>query len=141
MLHNLSLRKKLMLPLVLSWVCLLAITLWNAWQMRELRQQDRELTLQQVTDTANSVVAEYEAMARAGKLSTEEAQKQALDRVRVMRFGGDGYFTVMRSDAVVLMHAIKPELDGKNMSEMKDPNGVYLFRDIARIGKDRKSVV
>ena len=41
MLHNLSLRKKLMLPLVLSWVCLLAITLWNAWQMRELRQQDR----------------------------------------------------------------------------------------------------
>ncbi|GMG92903.1 methyl-accepting chemotaxis protein [Cupriavidus metallidurans] len=135
MLHNLSLRKKLMLPLVLSWVCLLAITLWNAWQMRELRQQDRELTLQQVTDTANSVVAEYEAMARAGKLSTEEAQKQALDRVRVMRFGGDGYFTVMRSDAIVLMHAIKPELDGKNMSEMKDPNGVYLFRDIARIGK------
>jgi methyl-accepting chemotaxis protein len=116
MLHNLSLRKKLMLPLVLSWICLLAITLWNAWQMRELRQQDRELTLQQVTDTANSVVAEYEAMARAGKLSTDEAQKQALDRVRVMRFGGDGYFTVMRSDAVVLMHAIKPELDGKNMS-------------------------
>lgn len=32
MLQNLSLRKKLLLPLVLSWVCLLGITLWNAWQ-------------------------------------------------------------------------------------------------------------
>lgn len=70
MLQNLSLRKKLMLPLVLSWVCLLAITLWNAWQMRDMRLLDRELTLEQVTDTANSVVAEYEAMARAGKLSS-----------------------------------------------------------------------
>jgi len=135
MLQNLSLRKKLMLPLVLSWVCLLAITLWNAWQMRDQRLQDRKLALEQVTDTANSVVTEYEAMARAGKLSTEEAQKQALDRLRVVRFGADGYFTVMRSDAVVLMHPIKPELDGKNLSDMKDPNGVYLFRDIAQIGK------
>jgi len=135
MLQNLSLRKKLMLPLVLSWVCLLAITLWNVWQMREQRLQDRKVALEQVTDAANSVVAEYEAMARAGKMSTEEAQKQAIDRVRAIRFGADGYFTIMRSDTVVLMHAIKSELNGKAMGDTKDPNGVYLFRDIAQIGK------
>ncbi|TXI84997.1 MAG: methyl-accepting chemotaxis protein, partial [Cupriavidus sp.] len=135
MLQNLSLRKKLLLPLVLSWVCLLGITLWNAWQMRELRMHERQLDLEHVTDTAVSITAEYEGLARAGKLSGEEAQKQALDRLRAMRFGDDGYFTLMRSDMVVLMHPIKPELNGKNMSEFKDPNGVYLFRDIAQIGK------
>ena len=80
-------------------------------------------------------LAKQTAMARAGKLSSEEAQKQALDRIRAMRFGADGYFTVMRSDTVVLMHPIKSEMNGKNMSETKDPNGVYLFRDIAQIGK------
>jgi len=136
MLQNLSLRKKLMLPLVLSWICLLAITLWNAWEMRALRFEDRKLSLEHVTDVANSIVTEYEAMARAGKLPVEEAQKQALDRVRALRFGADGYFTVMRSDHVVLMHAIKKELDGKNMGDMKDPNGVYLFREIAALGKN-----
>ncbi|MBP0621194.1 methyl-accepting chemotaxis protein [Cupriavidus consociatus] len=135
MLQHLSLKKKLMLPLVLSWICLLAITLWNVWQMREQRLQDRMRVLEQVTDTANSVVADYEAMARAGKLSGEEAKKQALDRVRAMRFGADGYFTIARSDTVVLMHAIKPELNGKDMSNMQDANGVYFFRDIVRIGK------
>ena len=135
MLQNLSLRKKLMLPLVLSWACLLAITLWNVWQMREQRLEDRKVALEQVTDVANSVVAEYEALARAGKLSSEDAQKQAIDRVRAIRFGADGYFTIMRSDMVVLMHPIKSELNGKFMGDMKDPNGVYLFRDIAQIGK------
>ncbi len=135
MLHNLSLKKKLLLPLVLSWVCLLGITLWNAWQIRTLRMEERRLDLAHVTDTAFSVVAEYEALAKAGKLTQDEARNQAIERVRAMRFGSDGYFTLMRSDTVVLMHPFKPEMNGKAMEGTKDPNGVYLFREIAEIGK------
>ncbi|MDT4802533.1 Methyl-accepting chemotaxis protein McpP [compost metagenome] len=135
MLDNLSLKKKLLLPLVLSWVCLLGITLWNAWHIRTLRMDERRLDLAHVTDTAVSVVAEYEALARAGKLPADEAKQQAIERVRAMRFGADGYFTLMRSDTVVLMHPFKPEMNGKAMEGTKDPNGVYLFRDIAAIGK------
>ncbi|MGN5479260.1 hypothetical protein ACTMU2_26925 [Cupriavidus basilensis] len=44
-----------MLPLALSWVCLLGITLWNAWEMRALRLEERRLDLAHVTDTAVSV--------------------------------------------------------------------------------------
>ncbi len=135
MLQNLSLRQKLLLPLVLSWACLLAITLWNAWQMRALRMEERRLDLAHVTDTAYSVVADFEAQARAGKLPVDDAKQQAMERVRAMRFGSDGYFTLMRSDTVVLMHPFKPEMNGKNMEDTKDPNGTFLFRDIAAIGK------
>ncbi|CAG9183016.1 methyl-accepting chemotaxis protein [Cupriavidus pinatubonensis] len=135
MLQNLSLRKKLLLPLVLSWVCLLGITLWNAWQMRALRMEERRLDLAHVTDTAVSVVAGYEALAKAGKMPLEDARQQALERVRAMRFGDDGYFTLMRSDTEVLMHPFKTDMIGKKMEDMKDPNGTYLFRDIAAIGK------
>ncbi|CAG2154598.1 methyl-accepting chemotaxis protein [Cupriavidus numazuensis] len=135
MLQNLSLRKKLLLPLVLSWVCLLGITLWNAWQMRALRMEERRLDLAHVTDTAVSVVAGYEALVKAGKMPLEDAKQQALDRVRAMRFGDDGYFTLMRSDTEVLMHPFKTDMIGKKMEDTKDPNGTYLFRDIAAIGK------
>ncbi|CAG9169508.1 methyl-accepting chemotaxis protein [Cupriavidus respiraculi] len=135
MLQRLSLKQKLLVPLALSWICLLAITLWDAWQMRTLRLDERRTDLVHVTDTALSVVKDYEALARAGKLPMEEAKQQALERVRAMRFGTDGYFTLMRSDTVVLMHPYKPEMNGKAMADMKDPNGTYLFRDIAAIGK------
>ena len=135
MLQNMSLRKKLLLPLVLSWVCLLGITLWNAWEMRALRLEERRLDLAHVTDTAVSVVAEYEALARAGKLPEEEAKQQAVARVRAMRFGADGYFTLMRTDTQVLMHPFKTEMNGKKMEDTKDANGTYLFRDMAAIGK------
>ncbi|WP_420995786.1 methyl-accepting chemotaxis protein [Cupriavidus sp. 30B13] len=135
MLARLSLRKKLLLPLLLSWLCLLGLTLWDAWQMRELRLEERKLDLVHVTDTALSVVQEYEALGRSGKLPMDEARQQALDRVRAMRFGEDGYFTLMHSDTVVVMHPFKPEMNGKNMGDLKDPNGTYLFREIAAIGK------
>lgn len=135
MLDGLSLKKKLLLPLLLSWLCLLGLTLWDAWQIRDTRLDERRRDLIHVTDMALSVVKDYDALARAGKLPLEEARQQALDRVRAMRFGSDGYFTVMHSDTVVVMHPIKPELNGKNMDGFTDPQGVHLFRDIAAIGK------
>ncbi len=135
MLHNLSLKKKLLLPLVLSWVCLLGITLWNAWQIRTLRMDERRLDLVHVTDTAISVVAEYQAQAKAGKLTQDEAKHQAIARLRAMRYGTDGYFSVSLPDGVVVMHPIKPEMDGKSMADTKDANGLYVFREIAAAGK------
>ncbi|EHP41733.1 methyl-accepting chemotaxis sensory transducer [Cupriavidus basilensis OR16] len=135
MLERLSLRKKLLLPLLLSWVCLLGLTLWDAWQMRELRLAERKLDLAHVTETAMSMVQSYEALGRSGKIPMEEAKQQALERVRGIRFGEDGYFTLMHSNAVVVMHPFKPEMNGKNMEDTKDPKGTYLFRDIAAIGK------
>ncbi|MGN5479261.1 cache domain-containing protein [Cupriavidus basilensis] len=71
----------------------------------------------------------------AGKLTMDEAKQQALERARAMRFGNDGYFTLMRPDTEVLMHPFKTEMNGKKMEDTKDPNGTYLFRDIATIGK------
>ncbi|HXI68477.1 MAG TPA: methyl-accepting chemotaxis protein, partial [Steroidobacteraceae bacterium] len=46
-----------------------------------------------------------------------------------------GYFTLMRSDMVVIMHPFKADMNGKNMDSMQDPNGTFLFREIAAIGK------
>ena len=135
MLDNLSLKRKLLLPVVLGWLSLLGITLWNAWQIHEVRMEERRLDLVHVTDTAASVVAEYEALAKAGKLSEEAARQQAIERVRAMRFGNDGYFMLLRSDTVVVMHPFKTEMNGKAMGDSKDPNGVYLFREMAALGK------
>ncbi len=135
MLQNMSLRKKLLLPLVLSWVCLLGITLWNAGQIRTLRMDERRLDLIHVTDTAMSVVAEYNGLAKAGKMPVEEAKQQAIARLRAMRYGTDGYLSVSLPNGVVVMHPIKPEMEGKSMADTKDAKGLYVFREISAVGK------
>jgi len=63
---------------------------------------------------------------------TKDIQKEALDAISKMRYGKDGYFWINDSDHKVIMHPIKPSLDGKSMYDLKDPNGKYLFRAIVK---------
>ncbi|CBJ40778.1 putative methyl-accepting chemotaxis transmembrane protein (plasmid) [Ralstonia solanacearum CMR15] len=133
--NRLTLRQKLWLPLVLSWLGLLAITLWCAWSARTLRMEERQRDLQNVSATAFSVIKEYGQLAQEGKMTVEEAKAQTMARLKTMRYGTDGYFSLSTTDAVSVMHPIKPEMVGKNMSAVTDPAGNHLFADIARTAK------
>jgi signal transduction histidine kinase len=40
---------------------------------------------------------------------------------------GEGYVWIHNLDGVMVMHPIKPALDGKGLLDMRDVNGTYLF--------------
>ncbi|MGR5550904.1 hypothetical protein, partial [Vibrio sp. DNB22_12_1] len=79
----------LWLPLVLSWLCLLVITLWSAWSARTVRMEERQRDLQNVSATAFSVIKEYGQLAQDGKMTVDEAKAQAIARLKDMRYGTD----------------------------------------------------
>jgi len=66
---------------------------------------------------------------------TKEIQKDALVTVSDMRFGKNGYFWINDTEPKMVMHPIKTNLVGKNLSGVKDPNGVYVFREIVKTAK------
>jgi len=50
---------------------------------------------------------------------------------------GEGYIWLQDLNAVVLMHPIKPSLDGKNMSGFADKDGTLLFLNFSEICADK----
>ncbi len=64
----------------------------------------------------------------AGGLSREQAQAQAREAVSKLRYNGEEYFWINDMQPRVVMHPIKPALDGKDVSDLKDPNGLALFK-------------
>ncbi|MBC3929118.1 methyl-accepting chemotaxis protein [Undibacterium sp. CY21W] len=133
---KLSFRSKLYLPLIISWLCLLGISTVNILQNKAQRFEERQIALRFATDVGMSTVKEYAALVSSGAMPLEEAQKQALARLKAMRYGKDGYYTVINSHPTVVMHPIKAELVGKDVSDFKDPNGQFLYRNIATIAKE-----
>ncbi|MEC5406470.1 methyl-accepting chemotaxis protein [Paraburkholderia sp. MPAMCS5] len=133
--NRLTFRQKLWLPLIPSGVCLLVITLWDAWATRSLRLEERERDLLHVSETAFSVIKEYAQLAQDGKLSADDARTQAMARVKTMRYGSDGYFSISLSDGVIVMHPIKPSLDGKNMWNLADAAGNHIYQESSRVAK------
>jgi methyl-accepting chemotaxis protein len=72
-----------------------------------------------------------------GDLKTR--QHHALHIIEELRFGSQGndYFFIIDEDARMVMHPLKPELEGKDVSSVKDPNGKQLFWEMARLAKEK----
>ena len=101
---------------------------------RSLRN-DRGQTTRRLVEEAQSMLGHYADMERAGHMSREQAQAGALAALRAVRYDGDGYFWVNDVDGRVIMHPIKPALDGTDGRKVIDPNGVSPFATAAEIGR------
>jgi len=64
---------------------------------------------------------------------TSKLQKEALQSIENMRYGKNGYFWINSMDSKMIMHPMKPSLNGKDLSNVKDPNGVYLFNEMVKV--------
>ena len=132
--NQLTLRKKLWIPLVLAWLGLLLLTVMHAFQTRQLQMADRRGELANVVDMSLSLVRDYAEQARQGKMTEDEAKAQATARIAAQRYGKDGYITIVSADSVMLMHPINAKLNGKNLRDFKDAKGNALYVDIAARG-------
>ncbi|WP_224982850.1 cache domain-containing protein [Geomonas agri] len=102
---------------------------------------EREDTLKAVVDLPVELVAEYDQRVQKGEFTLEEAKKRAMERIRNMRYGDNEYFWINDVNAVMLMHPLKPELNGKDQSGTKDPTGKTLFAEMANVAKNNGSGV
>jgi len=70
-------------------------------------------------------------------MSEDELQKYIKSLVASSRYGKSGYFWINDFSSVMIMHPIKPSLDGKDLSSFKDPKGIYLFQDMVKVVKQK----
>ena len=99
--------------------------------------EDRKLKTKNVVETAHGILAHYRAEQVAGHLSEDEAKAGAIAAVRRLRYEGNEYFFINDFQAHSLMHPIKPELEGKDMSDTKDSQGVRLFYEMSQVAAQK----
>ena len=132
--NRFSLKTRLRLALAAVCLSVVAIAVWGAINTRQTMLSGRQAELRSVVSLAYTTVQRYESLATSGKISVEEAQKQARESLRAMRYAGaGGYIFIEDPHGRVIMHGVRPELDGRDMSTFKDTSGYYSFRDGAAL--------
>ncbi len=129
-----TLNKKLGSMIAVLWIGLILIGAFGAWQNRASMIAERRAQLTSLGQEANSIVNHYYMLSQQHTLTEPEAKKQALDAMTALRYGTDGYFSINDSHPVMLMHPIKPELTGKDLTQFADPTGNHLFVEIVKVG-------
>jgi len=90
-----------------------------------------------VVEVAYTVMSEYNAMVKKGDIPLDKAQQEALLRIKNLRYSKDEYFWINDLGPKMIMHPFKPELDGKDISGMKDPNGKNLFVEMVNVCRNK----
>lgn len=125
--RKLGFKQKLWLPLLVSLTALLLVSVSAAYLSYQTRIEERKNDLVNVAHVGLAIVEEYAALAHAGTLSEDEARREALARLRDVRYGEDGYFLVINSKPEMVMHPIKPSMNGKDLSELADADGRHHY--------------
>ena len=64
-------------------------------------------------------------------LSEAQRKDLALNTIKGLRYNSNDYLWINDSRPFMVMHPFKPELDGKDLSDFKDPEGKRLFVEFA----------
>lgn len=135
MFKNMKIALRIHLGTLIVVLGLISVMVLSLVILRDTMMDDIRTKTKEVVETAYSVLDYYEKEEQKGTYTREEAQKQALLVVKNLRYEGKEYFWVNDMTPRMLMHPFKPDLDGRDISETKDPTGKKLFVEMTKVVK------
>jgi methyl-accepting chemotaxis protein len=131
MLRNLRISTKLLVVIGAFIVGVIAVAFLGLVTLRQNLVEDRKIKIHDLVSTAQQVAeSTYKGLTAAGA-----AEKDALEGtktvLRGLRFGNDDYFFVLDTEGVFVVHP-NPALEGKSQWDLKDPDGVFLTRELVK---------
>ncbi len=125
--QSMSIAKKLAVLNAGAIVGIILLTAIFLMSERTLILEERTSNVRQAVETAYGVLDYYQKQESSGALPRAEAQKKAMEAIKLLRYGNNEYFWLNDMQPKMVMHPIKPELDNKDLSTNKDPTGKFLF--------------
>jgi len=95
--------------------------------------EQRQVMTKSLVEAAHGVLAYYYELVQKGELKEDVAQDSAKKAIKKLRYKGNEYFWLNDYSARVIMHSVKPSLDGKDLNGLKDANGKFIFRSFVDV--------
>ncbi len=97
------------------------------YQLRVELTDQYKARARDAVEFAYSLVVQQQVAAKEKGVDVRQVKKQALDLIRVMRYGDNEYLWVSDMQSRMVMHPVKRALEGKDLSALKDPTGKRIF--------------
>lgn len=99
---------------------------------RTLIMQERQSSVRQNVEVAHALIAHFHAQVNHGKMAEDEGKQQALRAIKALRYSKTEYFWINDMHPKMVMHPIRAELDGTDLTDNKDPTGKQLFVEMVK---------
>lgn len=133
MLAKISVKTKLYLLLIVAFIGIIVIAGVSVYSKRQTLLEDRQEKIRNLVESASGVLAQLDQDVKNQKITLEQAQERGKTAIAAMRYGGQEYMTIYDMQAKVIIHPVKPELNGKDLSNLTDSNGIKLVAEMRNI--------
>ena len=134
--------KILILPLITAIAITAVLFAYLVPILEQKIMREKEAATRHVVELAWGILASYDEQVKSGTLSLEEAQRRAAAQISRLRYEEKEYVWINDLHPRMVMHPYKPELNGTDLSENKDPTGKAPFVEMVRVcRKNRGGVV
>jgi len=135
LLRAFKISRRIQFLILLAFLSIITITTTNLTQLRAELLTQKGIQTRNIVEVAySSIQAQYDLF-QSGAITEEQAKKQAIQTVKSLRYEGNNYFWINDYSPTVIMHPIKPALDGKDVSKVKDAAGTLLFVEIVKVAR------
>ena len=124
---RLEVRSKILITLALAVASLAILGAAALAALQRSLYQERQEQVKRLVEVPSSLISHYHGLEQSGQLSRAEAQRQALAALRTLRYGNGDYYWINDMAPRMVMHPLKPELEGQDLAGFKDPAGTRLF--------------
>lgn len=124
---------------LITWLLLVlaSFTLLTPY-IRSLIMHEKQTAVHELVQQATSMLTSYQKQIESGALTREEAMKRASERIASIRYdNGNNYLWINDLGPKMVMHPLRPELNGTDLTDNKDPNGKALFVEMVAVCKDK----
>lgn len=105
--------------MILAAVGMLIIVTSSLLSTKNNLLEDRKIKTRHVVETAYSILSHYNNQFKAGIITKEVAQQLAKDTIKSLRYEDKDYFWINDMHPNMIMHPIKPALDGKDLTKSR----------------------
>ncbi len=126
-LRNVSIKSRLYIMTLMIALLMVAPLVFIKYAYYDDLLTAKQVKTRHLVETAHSVINNFYQQEINGTLSKEEAQNQAKSTLNGLRYEKNNYFFVNDTRPYMINHPIKPQLNGKDLSGVKDPTGKLLF--------------
>ena len=131
-LASIPIARRMWITIVVAVLCVAAVCLEARLVLKAQVMSERQAKIRASVEAASGLVAYYGKLAEDGKLPVEEAKRSAVNAIRGLRYGEGDYFWINDLHPRMVMHPVKPELEGKDLTNHTDPSGKHLFVEMVR---------
>ncbi|MDR3410079.1 MAG: methyl-accepting chemotaxis protein [Formivibrio sp.] len=132
---TMTLKARLLLVIALALFGMLILGGEQLYSQRSAQLELHKMRVKNLTESIQGLIDHFYQLQQSGKLSQNEAQTQAKEAIRTMRYGANDYFFIYDFDGKAILVPVKPELEGQVMLGKKDPLGNLLWDSIVDAGK------